>query len=89
MLPLVSKTDIFQSSPILRHCSTSELANAPKESRHEIGYVERETRGPFLETPGNLTGPNSDFEIKVPRKVGRDVTSNEVRFVSLANNFTV
>ena len=48
------------------------------------------TRGPFVrEALGNLTGPNSDFEIKVSRKVGRDMTSNEVRFVSLANNFTV
>ena len=46
-------------------------------------------RGPFLEAPGNLMGPKSDFEIKVSRKVGRVVTSNEVRFVSLANNFTV
>ena len=47
------------------------------------------TRGPFVEALGDLTGPNSDFEIKVSRKVGRDMTSNEVRFVSLANNFTV
>ena len=46
-------------------------------------------RGPFLKVPGNLTGPKSDFEIKVSRKVGRVVTSNEVRSVSLANNFTV
>ena len=46
-------------------------------------------RGPFLEAPGNLTGPKSDFEIKVSRKVGRVVTSNEVRAVSLANNFTI
>ena len=31
----------------------------------------------------------SDFEMKVSRKVGCVVTSNEIRFVSLANNFTV
>ena len=53
--------------------------------------VFRETapRGPFLERPGNLTGPKSYFEIKVSRKVGRVLTSNEVNFVSLADTFTV
>ena len=45
--------------------------------------------GPFLERPGNLTGPESDFDIKVSRKVGRVLTSNEVNFVSLADTFTV
>ena len=47
------------------------------------------SRGPFLEAPGNLTGPVSDFDIKVSRKVGRVLTSDEVHFVSLADNFTV
>ena len=46
-------------------------------------------RGPFLEGPGNLTGPKKYFEIKVSRKVGRVLTSNEVNFVSLADTFTV
>ena len=46
-------------------------------------------RGPFLERPGNLTGPKSYFEIKVSRKVVCVLTSNEVHFVSLADNFTV
>ena len=45
--------------------------------------------GPFLESPGNLTGPVSYFEIKVSRKVCCVLTSNEAHFVSLANNFTV
>ena len=40
-------------------------------------------RGPFLERPGNLTGPESDFDIKVSRKGGRVLTSDEVHFVSL------
>ena len=47
------------------------------------------TRGPFLERPGNLTGPESDFNIKVSRKVGRVLTSDEIHFVSVADNFTV
>ena len=45
--------------------------------------------GPFLESPGNLTGPVSYFEIKLSRKVCCVLTSNEAHFVSLANNFTV
>ena len=48
-----------------------------------------ETWGPFLERPGKLTGPVSYFEIEVSRKVGCVLTSNEVHFVSLAENFTV
>ena len=44
--------------------------------------------GPFLERPGNLTGPESDFDIKVSRKVGRVLTFDEVHFLSLADNFT-
>ena len=47
------------------------------------------TRVPFLERPDNLTGPKSDFEIKISRKVGYVLNSNKVHFVSLANNLTV
>ena len=46
-------------------------------------------RGPFLESPGNLTGPKPYFEIKLSRKVGYFLTSNEVHFVSLTNNINV
>ena len=45
--------------------------------------------GPFLERPGKLTGPVSYFEIKVSRKPGCVLASNEDHFVSLAENFTV
>ena len=45
--------------------------------------------GPFLERPGNLTGPKTYFEIKVSWNVGCVPTSNEVHFVSLADNFPV
>ena len=47
------------------------------------------SRGPFLDTPGNSTGPKSYFEIKVARKAGCVLTSNEVHIVFLANNLTV
>ena len=53
------------------------------------GFRTTRPRGPFLERPGNLTGPKSYFEIKFSRKVGCVLTSNEVHFVSLADNFTV
>ena len=45
------------------------------------------TRGPFLERPGNLLSPKSYF--KVSRKEGCVLTSNEVHFIYLADNFTV
>ena len=54
-----------------------------------ILFLDMETAGPFLESPGNLTGPESYFWIKVSRKVGCVLSSNEVHFVSLANNSTV
>ena len=38
--------------------------------------------GLFLESSSNLMGPISYFEIKVSRKVGGALTSNEVYFVS-------
>ena len=47
-----------------------------------------DTGGPFLERPGELTGPKSYFEIKISRKVCCVLTSNEAHFVSLANSFT-
>ena len=56
---------------------------------HKAGDIDQKSWGPFLERPGNLTGPKSYFQIKVSRKVGRVLTSNEVNFVSLADNFTV
>ena len=53
------------------------------------GFRTTRPRGPFLERPGNLTGPISYFAIKVSRNVGRVLTSNEVKFFSLADIFTV
>ena len=45
--------------------------------------------GPFLERPGNLPVPETDFDIKVSRTVRCFLTSDEVHFVSLVDNFTV
>ena len=56
----------------------------------ETGHTVKRTVpwGPFLERPGNLPGPESDFDIKVSRKVGCVLTSDEVHVVSSADNFT-
>ena len=43
--------------------------------------------GPFLERPGNSMSPKSYFEIKISRKVGCVLTSNEVHFVSLVKKW--
>ena len=48
-----------------------------------------QARGPFLERAGNLTDTKSYFEIKVSRKVGYIVTSDEGHFVFVADDFTV
>ena len=57
-------------------------------SRLDQALAGNDTWGPFLERPGNLTGPKYYFEIEVLRKVGCVLTSNEVHFVFLADNFT-
>ena len=41
------------------------------------------------ESPGNLTGPKSYFEIKFSRKIRSVLTSKEVHFVSIADNVTI
>ena len=62
----------------------AELVRDEKDNSHWLLYW-----GPFLERPGNLKGPVSYFEIKVSRKLGCVLASNEVYFVFLAENFTV
>ena len=58
------------------------------QEHNTMSLATARTWGPFLEIPGNLTGPKSCFEIKVSRKVGRVLASNEVNFVSLAVQFS-
>ena len=57
--------------------------------RRKVKKAKKRPWGPFLEAPGKLTGPVSYFEIKVLRKVGCVLTSNEVNFVSLVEKVTV
>ena len=74
---------VFLSFPRLPHVPNSSPVVT---SVFVLRFV---ARGPFLERPGNLTSPKSYFEIKFSRKVGCVLTSNEVHFNSLAENFTV
>ena len=71
----------------LINCLTAEGPGAVEVVKQST--MDQGTRGPFVEAPSNLTGPESDFDIKVSRKVGRVLTSDEVHFVSLGDNFTV
>ena len=77
--------------PASRLCSAGLLAIIELSNLIGLGeyWFINNTWGPFLESPGNLTGPVSYFEIKFSRKVCCVLTSNEAHFVSLANNFTV
>ena len=64
-----------QTWPFLWACCQSACWSLGESTKHGPGSMD-----PFLEWPGNLTGP------KLYRCV---LTSNEVHFVSLADNFTV
>ena len=71
-------------------CSTCQSCPKVTPRCHDVEHqAKSKGLGPFLERPGNLTGPKSYFEMKVSRKVVSVMTSNEVHFVSLSNNFTV
>ena len=73
----------FLGANVPKQTITGTATGTPPNKRfNEQGPVSRKN-------PGNLTGPKSYFEIKVSRKVGCILTSNEVYFVSLAENFTV
>ena len=58
-------------------------------SKYDFGPVKLPGLSRIPNNDNNLTGPKPYFEVKVLRKVGHVLTSNEVYFVSLADNFTV
>ena len=45
------------------------------------------SRGPYLESPGNFSGPKSSIQIKIWRKGVRVLASKLLHFVSLTNSF--
>ena len=44
-------------------------------------------RGPFLESPGNFSGPKSDFQIEIQRIRARVLANKLLLFVSLTDSF--
>ena len=44
-------------------------------------------RGPFLESPGNFSGPKSNIQIEIKRIRTRVLSSKLLHFVSLTDSF--
>ena len=66
-----------------RKCWKGEEYKANGEAEKQLLAIS------FLESPGNLSGPKSYFEIRVSRKVRCALTSNKVHFVSLTDNLNL
>ena len=47
----------------------------------------RRSRGPFLESPGNFTGPKSNIQIEIYRIRARVLANKLLHFVSLTDSF--
>ena len=47
----------------------------------------RPSRGPFLESPGNFSGPKSNIQIEIQRIRARVLASKLLHFVSLTDSF--
>ena len=45
------------------------------------------SRGPFLERPGNFSGPKSDIQIEIKRTRARVLARKLLHFVSLTDSF--
>ena len=54
-----------------------------------VAFVEdlKGSWGPFLESPGNSSGPKSNIQIEVKRIRARVLASKLLRFVSLTDSF--
>ena len=53
------------------------------------GYqcIGKDSRGPFLQSPGNFTGPKSNIQIEIQRIRARVLASKLMHFVSLIDSF--
>ena len=81
---LVAIAAFFRSLLKSSHSAAEQL-----NSEFSTYFTSKSAWGLFLESPGNLMGRKQYFEIKVSRKEGCVLASNEVHFVAIANNFTV
>ena len=50
-------------------------------------FVSARTRGPFLQSPGNFSGPKSNIQIEIKRIRARVLASKLLHFVSLTDSF--
>ena len=53
----------------------------------ELRPRQNEPRGPFLESPGNFSGPKSNIQIEIKRIRARVLASKLLHFVSLTDSF--
>ena len=50
-------------------------------------HAEMMVQGPFLESPGNFSGPKSNIQIEIKRIRARVLASKLLHFVSLTDSF--
>ena len=71
-------------------CRQQQLFRASPKNSLPVSVVFQKISGArFSKDPVTVTGPESDFDIEVSRKVERVLTSDEVHLVFLADNFTL
>ena len=77
---------VFQPGPalLLFLFLLEYLISGPKSYR---AFRETGPRGPFLESPGNFSGPKSNFQIKIQRIRARVLANKLLHFVSLTDSF--
>ena len=56
-------------------------------ARFSRGQKTFRARGPFLESPGNFSGPKSNIQIEIKRIRARLLASKLLHFVSLTDSF--
>ena len=85
----------------IRFCEPARLRNShkplfslkPQDTKRPLGRcciaTKFQTRGPFLESPGNFSGPRSNIQIEMWRVRARVLVSKLLHFVSLTDSFIV
>ena len=61
--------------------------NLPSDPQSYRAFRETGPRGPFLESPGNFSGPKSNIQIEIWSIKGRVLASKLLHFVSLTDSF--
>ena len=79
----------FPSTPFDKAKSLADLREKSQktECKQSIYSVFHRPWGPFLESPGNFTGPKSNIQIEISRVRARVLASRLLHFVSLTDCF--